>query len=228
MKKTVLLITGVFFLIMGGLFCGIYKIVVNNYENFKIDAEETIATIVEVDHEKDEAIIIYNDNSGNEHRVHSDYYSFDMEVGDELKVYYKKTNPSKFQADVSPLLTVFNYVFYGVGGLLILIGTIMIVISIRNSIRSKKLLSEGFRINATIKDVMCNTMINVNGKHPYIIKATFEYNGVTYDAKSKNLWFDASDVINTYGIKEVPVCININNPKEYVMDLSELEQRSNN
>ena len=78
MKKTVLLITGVFFLIMGGLFCGIYKIVVNNYENFKIDAEETIATIVEVDHEKDEAIIIYNDNSGNEHRGRSDYYSFAM------------------------------------------------------------------------------------------------------------------------------------------------------
>ena len=224
MKNKVLLAVGIFLILMGASFCGIYRIIIKNFEDFKKNANITTGVIVDINHENQEAIIIYKDKNDKEYRVFSNFYSSSMKVGDELKIYYDKTNPAKFEVDISSLTKVFNYVFYGVGGLLLSIGVIMILINIKTNMKYKRLLSEGFRINAKITGVVCNQMINVNGKHPYIIKATFDYNGTSYDVRSKNLWFDAEDVINTYGIKELPVCININNPKEYVLDVSELQK----
>ena len=228
MKNKVLLAVGIFLILMGASFCGIYRIIIKNFEDFKENANITTGVIVDINHENQEAIITYKDNNGKEYRVYSNFYSNSMKNGDKIKVYYKKTNPAKFEVDISSLTKIFDYVFYGVGGLLILIGSILILIVIKTNIKYKKLLQDGFRINATITDVVCNKMININGKHPYIIRASFKYNDLLYEVKSTYLWFNAEDVINTYGIKEIPVCINQNNPKEYVLDVSELKQRIGN
>jgi hypothetical protein len=69
-----------------------------------------------------------------------------------------------------------------------------------------------------------NIAIVHNGAHPLIVEASCKnpHDGRTYFFRSDDIWFDVKDIVMKAGIRTLPVYVNPNNFKEYVMDLSSI------
>ena len=211
------------FIFIGTLFL-LIGIFVPKSMNKKVEnAIETRGTIIEIYDE--DVYVSFESRTGEEYKIKSNYYSSDMRIGDKVKVYYNELNPNDAKVDIANISMLLQIIFLSIGGLLIVISIILLISSIRGSGTKKKLLTSGLMLNATISSVDCNTYIDINGRHPYIIRANFIYNGLTYETKSENMWNDPQFILNNYNIRELPVYIDSTNPKTNYLDISEIKNK---
>lgn len=229
MKKIKDYLAGIIFLGVGILLFGIFSIFGAVDNSFKKDAIKTTGVISQIYYnysaieESDEVdvIVSFKDSLGIEHEGRSNYYSSDMKIGDPIVIYYKENNPNNFRVESSPFM---NLIFYVVSGICVGIGILLIIIPFLKEKKGNKLIKTGVKLTATITNVFLNSSYQVNGRSPYVINASFIYEGLVYETKSNNLWYDAGFIIDSKGIKELPVYIEPGNPKKNYLDTRELEQ----
>lgn len=142
--------------------------------SFADSAVEVTAKIVDIETYK-------NYKGERHHRVYVDYslngvtytdmplgeYSSDMYIGKEIVLFCNPDNPSQ---------TMSNLGIYLGGGILLLIGLVFalvglipLILSAREQLRQKKLLTNGQILYATVDNIVLNTHYTVNGQHPYVI-----------------------------------------------------------
>ena len=227
MKKINDYLAGIIFVIVGVIFLNV-SLIFNYKDNEFIKKSAKVVGVIEdinidygFDDDTYDIYISYKDLNGEYHRGKSNYSSNTMRIGDRVDVYYDINNPSSFIIKPNDY---FNYIFFGMSSLFILLGGLLIVIPIIKKKNGLKLIDNGIKLNATISSVAINSGYQVNGKSPYVINVSFIYQDLMYEAKSNNIWYDAEYIINNYNIKELPIYIEINNPKKYYLDTSELEK----
>lgn len=209
----VILIAGVFF----------HK----NLNEFKETAKETNATITRIEYEEDiDGDIDYEVYvefyvKGEIYTGKLDEYNSTMREGDNVRIYYDPSNPNDFKSKSSNWMI---YLLYEIGGIFALIGGIFLVNGIRKGNKVKKLKESGFRFDAEITGINTNNNYTVNGRHPYIIECSGAINGVVYNFKSENVWYEAPNIYNDLQIKTIPVYINMEKTSEYYVDIESYQK----
>ena len=227
--KKIAYIIGIFFIFIGILMITMFNIFIFNFNKGIQNGEEITATISKI--ENDNVYVTYI--VGNEEFTKKiNFYSSTMHIGEKIKIVYEKDNPNKINVKIQDYFgeygNYFKYIFYIAPISIIFIGVIILSTSIIRDNKRKKLLNNGLRIMGEIKSVEDNALINVNGRHPKRIIATYIYNGIEYESKSEDIWFDINDILNTYNIKEIPICIDPDNPKNYIMDINDIKSKLGN
>lgn len=225
MKNKILIFISLIFISIGVLFFIITKFMFYEFNKPIENDKETFAIITSID---EDVYLSFTDDNGEIYNVKSNYKSSDMKIGDRIKIHYNSKNPLIMKVDIDEFDKIFSLVFYGTSIFMISIGLIILIIALKVSTNRRKLLNSGLMLNATIISVNYNQYININGKHPYTIIASFIYNGETYETKSENLWFDAKNIIDNYNIRELPVYIDTNNPKLNILDTSMIKDKLGN
>ena len=90
----------------------------------------------------------------------------------------------------------------------------------------KRVLAMNCIIQAQIGDFSLNRNLTVNGRHPYVLRASAisPYNGRAYEFKSDAIWNDLTPILHAYNITKVPVYVNPQNYEEYYMDTKYFQQ----
>lgn len=126
--------------------------------------------------------------------VRLNFWSSDMNEGDNITLYCKPDTPAKPHS-VSP-----NYL---IGTLLLFMGFCFFLIGIYNWIiffkkkkRKKNVLQNGIHILATVDYISVDTSLRVNGDSPFVIYCIYEdeYTNTTYEFKSEQFWNDPEEV----------------------------------
>lgn len=223
MKNKIMIFVASIFIFVGLLMFIIFKYVMNELSKPVENSKEAIATISIINDE--DVYLTFIDENGETYTAKSNYVSSNMRIGDKLKIYYNSKNPNIIKVNTEEFDKMFSWMFYGMFIFMILIGVIILIIPIKLNRNKNKLLTEGLMLSATITSVDYNPYININGRHPYIIRASFIYNGLTYETKSENIWNNPQYIIDNYNIRELPVYINPNKPTSNILDINELKNK---
>ncbi|WP_018915928.1 DUF3592 domain-containing protein [Vreelandella zhanjiangensis] len=138
--------------------------------------------------------------------------------GQRVEVMYDPSNPvdaklkSFFSLWGAPLIV------GGLGALFFLTGIAGFFVPGLHTRSYKALKDNGLRIDTQYQGVERNSVLSVNGKHPYQV-ITQWLNPSTMQVhvfKSQNIWFDPSPYINT---DTIAVFIEQNDPQKYHMDI---------
>lgn len=150
-------------------------------------------------------------------------YSSDFYEGKEINIYYDKNNPEKIgmkSLDVLILICPFCGVIF------FLIGSIGFFIIMNHKRIEKKLLKTGRKVTVQYLKTIINESYSINGIHPFIIICEWENpeDGKKYLLKSKNIWENPEFKIEQNHLKYFFAYINMNNIKQYFIDISSLEE----
>ena len=228
---SVLLLTGIFFSVMGGF---LYKSTLE----FKENGKKIEATIDDIDYyhyrnsttnktNREYDVFISYIVNGKKYNGLLRNYSPSMQVGGKVAIYYNIDNPADYISD-SDDETAIIFMLIGGGAILVAIITAIInaIISSKKKYKKQYLMQNGTRVSANIDSVDYNYSYSVNGKHPYKIKCSYKdpYTNKLYIFESKNIWFDVQSVINSGSISEVDVYMDKNDPTKYYMDIESLKK----
>lgn len=208
---------GLIFVIIGIVICA-------NIFNYKNKVETTgiiteIGSYRDLDGQRENSVYVEYTVDGRVYESALNGYSSNFYEGKEIEIYYDINNPSKIGVKSIDLVFL---IFPGIGSIFLVIGGVGIIIKGRRKALEKKLMSYGDKVFAKIIDVCNNTRYTVNGRHPYVIICQWdnEIDGKKYIFKSGNLWFDPTLAIEQKNIDTLPVYIDMNNKKKYVIDIS--------
>ncbi|MDD5937327.1 MAG: DUF3592 domain-containing protein [Clostridiales bacterium] len=233
MKKTknVFIICESIFSIVACVFLVVSICLIVNGRQFEKNGKKTTATIVDSSRVKNyrngknyrkgkdtSSVTIVYEVEGTPYVKTIHEYSSSWSVGDELDIYYDSENPLKVR--IKSMLY-FLPIMFGIFGVVLLIPAIILEIKRRGSKKKQMRLTEtGKKVYATVNEVIENSYVRVNGRHPYqaIAIYTDEYSGMTYQFKSRNFW---DDFINIIG-RQVPVYYDPKNPMNYYVDIESL------
>ncbi len=222
MKNKVFFTVSIIFIFIGLAFFFSNKFMMKQFSKTVENSKETYATITSVG---EDVYFTFEDDSGKSYTVRSNYQSSSMRIGDKIKINYNIKNPKIAKVNIEEFDEIFNYVFYGMSAFMIFIGVLILILGMLQYRNKNKLLQNGLMLSASITSVEYNNLYNINGRHPYIIRANFIYNGITYEAKSENIWTNPQYIIDNYNIKELPVYINPEKPKTNILDISEIKNK---
>lgn len=138
--------------------------------------------------------------------------------GQRVEVLYDPTNPADARLKSFFSLWGASLIVGGLGALFFLTGVACFFVPALDTRSYKALKDSGLRIDTQFQGVERNSVLSVNGKHPYQI-ITQWLNPSTMQVhvfKSQNLWFDPSPYINT---DTIAVFIEQDDPKKYHMDI---------
>ena len=208
---------GLIFVIIGMIIC----VNVFNYKN-KVETTGIITEIGsyrDLGGQRENSVYVEYTVDGRVYESALNGYSSNFYEGKEIEIYYDINNPSKI--GVKSIDYVF-LIFPGIGLIFVVIGGVGIFIRVRKSSLEKKLKTYGQKVYAKIIDVGYNTRYSVNGRHPFNIICQWdnEIDGKKYIFKSGNIWFDPTVDIKERGIESLPVYIDMENKKKYVIDIS--------
>jgi len=194
---------------------------------FEENSEATTATIIRIDEDyrngkEDYEVYVEFEVDGIRYSGKLDLYHSGMSVGEEVTVYYNKSDPNDFRSNFSTNLITIGLIAFG--GVFAIIGITSIVIEIKKNKEANSIKNNGLLINAEVIGVSKNRRIKVNNKHPYIIKCRCEINGELYLFDSNNVWYDAPTIFENLQIKEIPVYISRENSKKYYVDIEAYEK----
>ncbi len=139
--------------------------------------------------------------------------------GDQVRVRYSEQAPYKARIDsfmqiwfVSIILGSLGVVFAGIGGT-------MLMVVLRSNRREKWLLENGQIIFSEYDSTQLDISLRINGQNPYRVLSQWfnPQNNTVYVFKSKPIMFNPEKYIKS---KAIPVRINPDNPKHYLMDTS--------
>ena len=226
-KVSINLIVGIIFAFIGTLFVIIGVITKSSFNKPIDNMVETTGVISDIyEYDDDTKVYVtFTDINGNINKVESQFYSSSMRIGDEIKVYYNSLNPKNYRVDDLGVTKILFYVFTGMGSFLALIGFILILTHIKSKKHIKEVMNSGIVVSGKIISVDRNSLYNVNGRFPYRIVVSFEYNSLVYEVLSENIWNDPKYIIDTYGITELPVYVDTSNPKKSVLDCKQITDK---
>ena len=106
-------------------------------------------------------------------------YSGDMYVGQEVTLLCNPDQPERTMTTWGIYLG--SGVFIGIGAIFTLVGIVPIALTVSKNTRQKKMLQNGQVLHATVDNIIWNTSLSVNGRHPYVIHCTYkdEYRDIT-------------------------------------------------
>lgn len=204
---------------------GINIIIANNEFMKTAELTEGIITDIESyrDSDGDRHYIVYvqYEVEGRSYEDSSRFYSSNMRKGDDIKVYYNPERPSDFKVTGE---TTFNTIFpIAFGGIFFIIGMCIMLPPIIKTKMQNKVKQYGELINAEIDDIDINYSMSVNGRHPYVIVCSWKdpNSGELYQFRSNNLWFDPEKLLE--GRKTLEVYVDMQKPKKYYVDTSQIE-----
>lgn len=151
------------------------------------------------------------------------FYSSGMRVGQETNIYVNPKFPNRIQSKGISFLWIF---FFIIGFVFLIPGLIIFRLIKKKKRLSKKLLADGTKVYAEISEITINGSYTVNDKNPFIIicKWVDPLTGLFYFYKSEDIWFNPETILRDRNIKELPVYIDRENPKNYVVSLEEIER----
>ena len=132
-----------------------------------------------------------------------------------------------FGAGVILLLTLpaemkemFLLIFCGVGLVFFVLGIIFLCLEGKKRSTQKKLLENGYYIEADFFDIDWDTTVNVNGRHPYFVRFRYqdEYGNV-HIFKSRNMFLNPDTLMTD---RKVKVYVNGTDYKYYYVDIDEI------
>lgn len=223
-KKNIGFFLSIIFIIIGAVFCLISIIGLNHNNNFKSNSVKLTATITGIDRHMDnhDVYVTYN-FEGQEFKEPLHFYSSGMRVGQETTIYVDPKSPNRIQSKGMSILWIF---FFSMGAVFLVSGIIIFLLIKKKKRLKKKLLEDGTKVYAEISEVTINGSYTVNGTNPFIIicKWVDPLTGLFYFYKSENMWFNPEPILRDRNIKQLPVYIDRENPKNYVVSLEELER----
>lgn len=106
----------------------------------------------------------------------------------------------------------------GLGAVFVAIAIAMLVYLRRRAAREAQLLETGRRIQANIDDVSLNFSVRVNGRCPYVIRCSWldPQTQKVFCFNSDSIWYNPMPYLENR--TTLPVCIDPENPKRYVVD----------
>lgn len=156
---------------------------------------------------------------GNYYNRKLDHYSSSMYVGARIWLYYDPANPS----DVRTGSNSAEIILFGIGGVFVIIGAVFLIIVVGKRTKKKNLKLNGEVLTGTIRDVVLNRHVRINGRHPF--KAEVEvknpFDGETYLYSSDNISDDISPFIGS----QVTVYVDKNKKSRYYVDMDELMEK---
>ena len=95
--------------------------------------------------------------------------------------------------------------------------------------QQKQLLGQGTKVDAQILDVKVNLMVQRRRQHPYVIHCSWQdpETGNDYFFRSDNLWRDPGPTIQEQKLKTLPVYLNPERKRNYLISLSAFQEDSN-
>ncbi len=216
-------LTWIIFTSIGAIFViiGLFVFVnIFNYEN-KVD---TIGTITEIssyggtNRNRNHEVYVAYTVEGKQYESRLNGYSSSFYEGKEIKIYYDKDNPNKIGMKSLNLLFL---IFPGIGLIFLIIGLAGILVKANKRKLEKRLKENGRLIYADYSETVLNTLYRVNGKCPYNIICEWNnpLDNKKYIFKSKNIWINPERIIVEKNIKQLPVYIDNNNIKKYIIDI---------
>lgn len=156
--------------------------------------------------------------------IAKEYYS-KIKVGDKIEIYYNKQEPTQILLKASNRNT---NVYFGISIILLAIGLSIIIHKLNNSVNKESIIKTGKRIEAQLEDIVYNTKVTINGKHPYYITCYWKnrINGKTYKFRSENVWYNPTDQFKKSGIEKIPVYIIPSNPNQYYVDMENINEKN--
>ena len=159
--------------------------------------------------------------NGAEYKGGLDYWSTGMAVGKTVKIYYDLDNPQNFRSKSGASIA--GLIVLGLGVVFFLVAVIPLFIVLAASARNKKLLANGKRLLAKVKEV-ADGSIEVNGapSSRLICEYKDEASGKTYVFKSENVWLNSSvqnRISNFETLPPISVYADYNDYSKYCVDV---------
>lgn len=223
--NTIFAIIGSIFFVIGLVLSVVGAFRYNDFNEFMETAETTQATITEIEEDvyyrkgrrriRHYAWASYTID-GNYYNKKLDHYSSTMYVGARIWVYYDPDNPS----DVRTGSRVSEIVLFGMGGGFVIIGGVFLIIVIFKKNKVKNLKLNGEQFTGTIKNVVQNRHVRINGRHPFKAEVEMKnpFDGETYLYSSDNI----SDDISQFVGSQVTVYVDKNKKSRYYVDMDSL------
>ena len=191
-------------------------------------AQTTTAEITDIDVYRDSDgdynynVFVEFDIANNKYSGRLNEYSSNMYIGKEVDIFYDPQNPNDFKGSG---LKYFGVFVSGFGTLFFLIGIIPICVGIKKSKNFQKLKETGTLVEATIDEIFLNRNYNINGRHPYRLRAHAQLpnSEKIYTFESENVWGSLQAIIDTHHFEKVNVYVDLDNPKKYYVDLEEIK-----
>ncbi|MDA0148983.1 DUF3592 domain-containing protein [Vibrio sp. LaRot3] len=141
------------------------------------------------------------------------------EVGEQITVIYPHASPN--QAEIKGFFSLWggSSILFGIGLVFFSIGAVMLYFSSKSKRRAAHLKLHGTTINATIKYVMVNDRVSVNGKNPYQIQAEWKNptTGLHLQFLSDNIWVNPVEHLKS---DQIQVLIDMQDTTLYHVDVS--------
>ena len=226
MKKPLNIIFG-FFLVFGLVFALVPNLMVKYFieKDYTIKATGVIKELKEhrtADDIEYDVIVTYEINE-DVYTSELNFYSSDFFEGKKVDILVKNDDYTKITSPVVSEL--FLVIFGGIGITVVSISIVGLIVVNRYYRKYEDVRRTGSTIVASYIETKENTMVQVNGKHPYNIYCTWTnpQDNKTYIFKSESLWKDPTQAIEGRHIDTFRVFINPNNPNIYSIDIDNIK-----
>ena len=209
MLVAIFIIIGIVFLIIGTV---VIEFVKKNKENYL----QTEGVIVDIDENQNVQVSYVVDEI--EYIGYLNSYIITYREGKTITIYYDINDPTNISSDLDHA---FLYIWSGIGLLFILISGGIVLSGKLNEKKKQRLKQSGNIVNAKYLCTEINKRYAINNKHPYnvICELDSSIDGKTHILKSENIWFDPKNIIEDRNITTFRVYYNINNLKQYYIDI---------
>lgn len=112
--------------------------------------------------------------------------------------------------------TILAWCFFPVGGAFIIAGFVCMFTYLGKRKRIRKIVANGYYVEARVNDISCNRMVRVNGINPYTIVADYkDASGNVHIFKSNSFSFNPESLLTSNIVK---VYTNSGDYRHYYMD----------
>lgn len=217
MKKVIRLILIIFSI--GGIIFSLKEI--KNITDLEKQYDKVMAEVVEVNvsGQSDSIIMAY---TCNEKKVEKklDNFKEDMIVGDKFEVYCNPNNENNYFFPKTLNLIEFSILM--IICILILGGQIISLLKIFNhQMATNFLIKKGVKRVGTLKDIIANQKVKINGKTSFIVRVEWVDPGdnKVYFYESEPIDEESKKLIDSLETKQIPVYLNPKNLNKYVVDV---------
>lgn len=204
------------FIIIGIAFLIVGTTVIESLKKNKENYLQTEGVIVDIDENQNVQVSYVVDEI--EYIGYLNSYIITYREGKTITIYYDINDPTNISSDLDQA---FLYIWSGIGLLFILISGGIVLSGKLNEKKKQRLKQSGNIANAKYLCTEINKRYAINNKHPYnvICELDSSIDGKTHILKSENIWFDPKNIIEDRNITTFRVYYNINNLKQYYIDI---------